>query len=139
MASKEVGRRALAQDRAAGWRSGCAGQAGGACCGCAVTLFGTLAHPASPKATPASNAGAARRTSSRIDTTNLITSGIEPAVAWLALEILLGLAAFGLIIWWTLPRGKADDPQQRSTRERCGNPARFVAPRASASATRAAC
>jgi hypothetical protein len=30
-------------------------------------------------------------------------------VAWLAFEILLGLAAVGLLIWWTLPRGKRDD------------------------------
>jgi len=30
-------------------------------------------------------------------------------MAWLALEILLGLAAFGLLIWWTLPRGKGKD------------------------------
>jgi hypothetical protein len=34
---------------------------------------------------------------------------MEPTVAWLALEIVLGLAAFILIIWWTLPRRKRDD------------------------------
>jgi len=33
-------------------------------------------------------------------------------VAWLAFEILLGLGAFGLLIWWTLPRGKRKDPQR---------------------------
>jgi hypothetical protein len=44
-------------------------------------------------------------------TRNLIDPGIEPTVAWLAFEILLGLGAFGLLIWWTLPRRKRDDKE----------------------------
>jgi hypothetical protein len=111
--SNEVGRSALAQDRGAGAGSG-AGQAGCACSGedWAGGVFGTLAHPPSARTRPASTArrpGATSILSNLIDTGISSTTGIEPTVVWLAFEILLGLAAFGLLVWWTLPRGKRDE------------------------------
>jgi hypothetical protein len=33
-------------------------------------------------------------------------------MAWLAVEIVLGLLMFIGLIWWTLPRGKRDDPRE---------------------------
>jgi hypothetical protein len=33
-----------------------------------------------------------------------IDNRIGLTMTWLALEIFLGLAAFALIVWWTLPR-----------------------------------
>lgn len=33
---------------------------------------------------------------------------------WLFLEILLGLALFAGIVWWTLPREKRDRPDDSS-------------------------
>jgi hypothetical protein len=29
---------------------------------------------------------------------------------WLAFEIILGLLLFIALIWWTVPRGRRDDP-----------------------------
>jgi hypothetical protein len=71
--------------------------------------LGTLAHPASARTKLTRSAGEASPPANRIIVRNFINPETDPTVAWLAFEILLGLAAFGLLIWWTLPRGKRDD------------------------------
>ena len=100
-------RRAVAQDNGAGGDGAVpfagAGQTGGAWTGWGAGVLGTLAHPARPRARPDRIAGIACRPSTPT------SDWMEPTVAWLALEIVLGLAAFILIIWWTLPRRKRDD------------------------------
>jgi len=71
--------------------------------------LGTLAHPASANARPVSSASGAGRLANPVNVRKRINPGNDPIVVWLAFEILLGLAAFGWLIWWTLPRGKRDD------------------------------
>ena len=94
--------------------------------------MGTLAHPASARAKLGQQRGRGRPAGDPINVRNFINPEIDPTVAWLAFEILLGLAAFGLLVWWTLPRGKRDDTRP---------PAQAVAAGGSAiaSAARAAC
>jgi hypothetical protein len=84
--------------------SGGAGQtgqgAGGAGAGDGAD-FGMLAQPASPR-TRANAAHAASAPRGRG------AGKEESCMAWLALEIVLGLAIFVWLIWWTLPRKRSD-------------------------------
>ena len=73
-------------------------------------LLGTLAQPAMPRMRPAKIAGPARRSD------DLIDARVGLTVTWLAFEIILGLAAFAFIVWWTLPRGKREDKANLSPR-----------------------
>jgi hypothetical protein len=57
----------------------------------------------------ATSRGAAHPPTNPANLRQRINPARNPTVAWLALEIVLGLAAFGLLIWWTLPRRKRDD------------------------------
>jgi hypothetical protein len=73
-----------------GQASGASAAGGGA--------FGTLAQAASVHASTARPMQAAR------------TRG-EREMLWFALEIVLGLALFIGIVWWTLPRAPRDRPK----------------------------
>jgi hypothetical protein len=90
----------------AGLSAGGSGQASGAC-GAGGGAFGTLLQAASAHTSTASPLRTVRIRGER-------------GMLWLALEIVLGLALFIGIVWWTLPRAPRDRPKQPPGEQRDG-------------------
>jgi len=102
MFSQVLGRSAVDHDNGGSLGFSAAAGSGGQAADCAggVALSGTLAQPVRYAMMLAIVAVL------RTDRNNGFGDRVNETVVWLALEIVLGLALFVFLIWWTLPRGK---------------------------------